>query len=129
MVRRVKNKILRIGMYPAFMAAMILTLPSCGSGPEEYWQQEQLVEEEVLEDVRYDETLSQGKLNLRVTQKTRVEETPVERKYLLFEESYSDFDWDQAGLVFFSILGGIISIGLYFLFAFYVFDETDEENK
>ncbi len=84
------------------LAAMILTLPACGSGPEAYWKEERFVEEEALEDVRYEETLSQGKLKLRVTQKTRVSETPVEGKYLLLEETYSDFDCDHFGLVFFS---------------------------
>jgi hypothetical protein len=125
----VTKTIRKIGMPLAMMAAMILTLPACGGGPEEYWQREQLVEEETLESVKYTETVSAGKLKLKVTQKTQVRETPVERKFLLYEETYADFDWDDAGLVFFSILGGIISVGLYFLVAFVVIDPSDDEKN
>lgn len=123
------KKLRTLGMPLAFIAAMILTLPACGSGPEAYWQREQLVEEEATEPVRYTESVRNGKLNLKVTQETQVRETPVERKYLLFEETYADFNWDDAGLVFFSILGGIVSVGLYFLFAFLVIDPPDDEEK
>lgn len=125
----VTKTIRKVGLPLAFMASMILTLSGCGGGPERYWQPETLVEEEALEPVKYTETVNAGKLTLTVTQKTQVRETPIERQYLLFEESYADFDLDDAGLVFFSVLGGILSIGLYFLVAFVLIDEDDEQNN
>lgn len=124
----VTKSIRKIGLPLALCAAMILTLPACAGGPDEYWQREQLVEEEALEEVKYTESTRQGSLTLKVTQKTRVTETPGERKYLYFEDTYADFDWDDAGLVFFSILGGIISVGLYFLIAFVVIDTDDDKD-
>jgi hypothetical protein len=112
----------------ALLAALILTLPACSGGAEEIWQPEVLLEEQPLEDVRFRESLTAGKLTLTATRKVRATETPIERLYLHHTETWSDFDWDSFGLVFWSVLGGIISVGLYFLFAFVVFDTTDDDE-
>ena len=79
--------------------------------------------------MRFQETPGPGKVKLTVTQETQTRETPIERLTLVHEESYADFDWDSFGLVFWSVVGGIASIGLYFLFAFVIFDPSDDENK
>ncbi|MCB9934221.1 MAG: hypothetical protein H6840_00885 [Planctomycetes bacterium] len=120
----------KTGLPLALLAAFVLCLPACSGGPEEIWQPETLVQEQPLEGAKFTETLAAGKLVLTATRKVRATETPVERLYLHHTETWSDFDWDSFGLVFWSVLGGIVSVGLYFLFAFVVFDTTkDEENK
>ncbi|MBZ0134923.1 MAG: hypothetical protein K8I27_00955 [Planctomycetes bacterium] len=122
-----KNRLLRIGLPFALYACAILTLPSCSS-VDEVWEPEALVEETHLGPMHFKETAAPGKLNLTVTQKTRTRETPMERLVLVHEETFADFDWDSFGLVFWSVLGGIASVGLYFLFAFVIFDTTDNEK-
>jgi hypothetical protein len=118
----------RIGLPLAMCAALVLVLPGCGGGAEEMWTSEMQVEEQALEPIRFEETVAAGRLQLTITQKVRAKETPIERLSLHHTETYSDFDWDGFGLVFFSILGGIASIGLYFVFAFVVFPGDDEEE-
>lgn len=121
------SRLLRIGLPLALYACAVLTLPSCG-GTEEIWEPEIVAEETPLGPMRFQETPAPGQVKLTVTQETRTLETPVERLTLLHEETYGDIDWDSFGLVFWSVLGGIASIGLYFLFAFVIFDETDNEE-
>jgi hypothetical protein len=116
----------RIGLPLALLAAFMLA--GCSGGPEEIWTPDTLVEEQPLEPVKFEETVAAGRLQLTVTQKVRAKETPIERLSLQYEESYADFDWDDAGLVFFSILGGIVSVGLYFLFAFVIYNPDNEED-
>jgi hypothetical protein len=116
----------RIGLPLALFAALILA--GCSGGPTEVWTADTLVEEQPLEPVKFEENVAAGRLQLTVTQKVRARETPIERLTLLHEESYAEFDWDDAGLVFFSILGGIVSVGLYFLFAFVVYNPDDEKK-
>jgi len=124
----VSRTLYKTGLPLALMAALILTLPACGGGPEEIWQPEVLVEEQPLEDVRFKETFTAGKMSLTATRRVRAKETPIERLHLHYTETWSDFDWDSFGLVFWSVLGGIVSVGLYFLFAFVVFDTTDDDE-
>ena len=121
-------KLQRIGLPLALCAALVLVLPGCGGGAEELWSPGTQVEEVPLEPVAFNGTVAAGRLQLTITQKVRARETPIERLTLRHTESYSDFDWDGFGLVFFSILGGIASIGLYFIFAFAVFPEDDEND-
>jgi hypothetical protein len=121
-------KLQRIGLPLALCAALVLALPGCGGGAEEHWISDTIVEQQALEPIKFDENVAAGRLQITITQKVRARETPVERLSLVHTETYSDFDWDGFGLVFFSILGGIASIGLYFVFAFVVFPGDDEED-
>ena len=121
--------IYRTGLPLAFFAAMILTLPACSGGAEELWQTETIVEEKPLEAPRFRETFAAGKLTLTATQKVSARKTPVERLYMVYTDTWSDFDWDSFGLTFFAILGGVLSIGLYFLVAFVLVDPPTDENK
>lgn len=123
-----QTRLLRIGVPLALYACAVLTLPSCSS-VDEVWEPEPQVEVTRLEPMRFKETAAPGKVALTVTQKTRTRETPMERLVLVHEETFADFDWDSFGLVFWSVLGGIASVGLYFLFAFVIFDTTDDEKK
>ena len=119
----------KLGLLLSFCAAMILTLPACAGSQTEQWNAEVLTEVQPLEPAKFKEDMTGGKLTLTMTQKVRAQETPVERLTILHEDSYSDIDWDNVGLVFFSVLGGLVSIGLYFLFGFVVFKKpNDEEN-
>jgi hypothetical protein len=121
-------KLQRIGLPLALCAALVLVLPGCGGGAEELWAADTIVEEQALEPMKFSETVAAGRLQITITQKVHARETPIERLSLVHTETYSDFDWDGFGLVFFSILGGIASIGLYFVFAFAVFPDNDDEN-
>lgn len=121
-------KLRRFGLPLALCAALILTLPGCGGGAEEMWTADTLVDEQPLEPVKFEESFAAGRLQLTITQKVRAKETPIERLTLVHNETYADFDWDEFGLVFFSILGGIISIGLTFVLAFVVYAPDDDED-
>jgi hypothetical protein len=117
----------RIGLPLALCAVLVLVLPGCG-GTEEMWTADTIVEEQALEPMKFSDSVAAGRLQITITQKVHARETPIERLSLVHTEAYSDFDWDGFGLVFFSILGGIASIGLYFVFAFAVFPDNDDEN-
>jgi hypothetical protein len=118
----------KTGLPLALCAALILTLPACG-GPEEIWEPETLIEETAVEPIRFSENVTAGKLTLTATQKVSARETPVERLTLVHTDQWTDFDWDTFGLTFFAILGGIVSIGLYFLVAFVVLDPNEDEDN
>ena len=124
----VSQRMFKLGLTLALLAAVVLTLPACGISDSERWDAEVLVEEQPLEELKFAESFTAGKLTLTVTQKTRTRETPVERLTIVHEETYMEFDFDNFGLVFFSILGGVISVGLYFVFAFVVFDTTKDDE-
>jgi hypothetical protein len=117
----------RIGVIPALLACTILC-GSCSGGPEEMWNPEVRVETEELAPAAYTEARTAGKLTLRLSQKVRITETPSERLHLLHTETYSVFDLDEFSLVFFSVLGAIVTVGLYVLFALYLYNPDDEEN-
>jgi hypothetical protein len=107
---------------------MVITLPACG-GTQEIWQAEVIVDETPLEPMRFRESAAQGSLTLTGTRKTHTRETPVERLTLLHSETYADFDWDSFGLVFWSVAGGLVTIGLYILFAFVIFDFHGDDEE
>ena len=125
---RVHKRLIRIGLPLALYACAVLTLPACG-GTQEVWQPETQVEETPLGPMKFQETPAPGRVKLTVTRETRTRETPAERLTLVHEETSADFDWDSFGLVFWSVLGGIASVGLYFLFAFVIFDSTDDDEE
>jgi photosystem II stability/assembly factor-like uncharacterized protein len=111
----------------ALLACCVLCA-GCSSGPTEIWQPEQRVQVEELEPAAYSETRTAGKLTLQVRQKVRVTETPSEHLLLYYEETYSEFDWDSFGLVFFSILGGVVTIGLTVVLVIYGTQNATDEN-
>ena len=113
MSRRVFN----LGLLLSLCAALILTLPACSGSQMEQWDAEVLSEVQPLEPPKFKEEVTAGKLTLTATQKVRARETPIERLTILHEESYSDIDWDNVGLVVFSILGGIVSIAFWSMVA------------
>jgi hypothetical protein len=117
----------RVGIVPALFACAILCA-SCSGGPDEIWNPEVRIEVEELAPPTYAETRTAGKLTLRLSQKVRVTETPSERLHLLHTETYSVFDLDEFSLIFFSVLGAIVTVGLYVLFALYLYNPDDEEN-
>lgn len=122
-----QTRLLRLGLPFALYACLVLTLPAC-SGTEEIWEPQVEVEETPLGPMRFQETPGPGTVRLTATQETRTRETPVQRLIILHEETYADFDWDSFGLVFWSVLGGIATVGLYFLFAFVILDPPDEDK-
>ena len=124
----VSQLLYRTGLPLAFCAAMILTLPACG-GPQEVWQPDTLVEETPLEATHFSESVTAGKLTLTATRKVSSKETPIERLTLVYSDMWTDFDWDSFGLTFFSILGGILSIGLYFIVAYVIYDPNKNDKK
>ncbi|MCA8915912.1 MAG: hypothetical protein KDB90_10915 [Planctomycetes bacterium] len=120
----------KTGLPLAFCAALILTLPACSGGPEEIWQPEALVEETPVEAMHFNESVSSGKLTLTASQKVVARETPIERLTLLYTDSHIEFDWESFGFTFFAILGGIVSVGLYFVVAYVLYDPNkDDKNK
>lgn len=123
------QRLTNLGLPLAFCAALILTLPACSSSEFKRWDPEVIVDEEPVDEAKFIETVTAGKLTLTATRTFRTRETPIERLTLVHEETYSDMDWDNFGLTFFAILGGIVSVGLYFIFAFVVFDETKENEN
>lgn len=118
----------RTGLPLAFCAAMILTLPAC-AGPEEVWKPDTLVENTPLEGPHFAESTTAGKLDLVATQKVKSRRTPVERKTLVYTDSWIDFDWDNFGVAVFSIVGGILSIGLYFVLGYFVYNKNKNDKK
>jgi len=125
----VSRRVFNLGLLLSLCAALILTLPACSGSQMEQWDAEVLSEVQPLEPPKFKEEVTAGKLTLTATQKVRARETPIERLTILHEESYSDIDWDNVGLVVFSILGGIVSIGLYFVFGFVVFKKSDKNEN
>lgn len=123
------RKLYSLGMVLAFCAAMLLTLPGCGSSQVEKWTPVTLVEDQPLEAPKFSESVSAGQLTLTATQKVRETKTPIERLSVLHEEVDFEFDWDHFGVVIFSILGGIASVGLYFLFGYVVVNKTKKNDN
>jgi hypothetical protein len=113
-------------MMLALYSALVLTLPACG-GVEEIWVPETVVEEEPVEPVRSTETKAGAHTQLTLTRKVRARETAVERLHLRHTESSSDMSFDNFGLVFFSVLGGILTVGLYFAVAFLLVPADEDE--
>jgi hypothetical protein len=114
-----------VAILPALLACAVISA-GCGTSTREVWQPEQRVEIEALTEPSLIEERSAGMLKLRVEQEIRTIETPSERLYLIYKQTYSDFDWDRFGFAFFAVAGAVVMIGLYVLFAFYVID-TDED--
>lgn len=112
---------------PALFACLLLCA-GCGSSVKEIWQPEERVQIESLGGPAWAEERALGSVTLSLHEPARVTTTPSERLYLHHEEKYFSMGWDNFGLVFFGILGSVLSVGLYFLFAFAVFDTAEDEE-
>ncbi|MCC6463963.1 MAG: hypothetical protein IT463_01335 [Planctomycetes bacterium] len=115
----------RLAVALALPLALGLVLAGCGGiSITEEWVPEQEVREEPAAPPRYTAAMEGDRLVITATQDIAVIERPVERLTKHFEQTEVAFTWDEAGLVFFSVLGAIISGGLYAL-GYYLWDSTD----
>ncbi|MBX3459201.1 MAG: hypothetical protein KF696_04415 [Planctomycetes bacterium] len=114
-------------LIPALLASLVLAA-GCGGTSKEIWQREDRVEVQPLGKPAWSEERTLGNVTLALREPAQVTTTPSERLYLHHEEKYLAMGWDNFGLVFFGILGSIASVGLYFLFAFAVFGDSDSDN-
>lgn len=105
--------------------ALGLVLAGCGGiSITEEWVPEVEVREEPAGQPRFVAATEGDRLVVTATQDITVVERPVERLTKHFEQTQAAFTWDEAGLVFFSILGAILSAGLYAL-GYYLWDAGD----
>ena len=118
----------RLGVVPAILSCLVLCV-GCGSGPQEEWTPEMRVDVESLSAPAYTETRTAGRLTLRISERVRITETPSERLHLLYTETYSTVDLDEFSLIFFSVLGAVVTVGLYILVAFYLYNPGDDEGN
>lgn len=116
-----------LGMWLALLA--MLSLPACGTSATERWVREPLAEEIPEGPRRYSTRVETGRLELTANQETLVRKGSVDRLYIDYEETYSDTTIEQVGLVIASVIGGIVSVGLYFLVWFVFVDEADEATS
>lgn len=113
---------------PALMACLSLC-GGCGLSTSQVWLAETRTEVAALDEPRFIESREAGMLTLRCEQEVEVSVTPSERLYLVHKQTYSTWDWDRAGLVFFTVVGAVVSIGLYVVFALYIYNpDSDDEN-
>lgn len=81
-----------------------------------------------LSEPTYTEDRRLGHLNVTVREQVQVTTTPSERLYVMHEDTEFAFDWDSFGLVFFGILGSVVSLGITVFLVFFAVDSNDDEN-
>ncbi|MCC7508564.1 MAG: hypothetical protein IT464_04215 [Planctomycetes bacterium] len=118
----------RLGVIPSLLACSVLCF-GCASSSTEIWQQQDRVDIKTLAAPTYAEDRSLGHLQVTAREQVQVAVTPSERLYLLHEDTEFAFDWDEFGLVFFGILGSVVSLGITVFLAFYLVDSNDDEKK
>lgn len=114
----------KFGIWLALVAMLLVA--GCGTSETKRWVREPLIEEVAEGPRRYEARTETGRLEVTVTQRTLTREGAVDRLYIDFESTYADTTVEQVGFVIASILGGIISVGLYFLVWFLYVDKADE---
>lgn len=111
------------------LLSCVVLCAGCGTSTSQVWLAETHVEVAPLEEPQFRENREAGMLVLRSEQEAAVITTPSERLYLVHKQTYSTWEWDRAGLIFFSVLGAVVTIGLYVLYALYIYNpESDDEN-
>ncbi|MBK8205490.1 MAG: hypothetical protein IPK87_01730 [Planctomycetes bacterium] len=118
----------RLGVIPALLACSVLCV-GCASSSTEIWQQQDRVDIKTLAAPTYSEDRRLGNLTVTVQEQVQVTTTPSERLYLMHENTEFAFDWDSFGLVFFGILGSVVSLGITVFLVFFAVDSNDDENE
>ncbi len=115
-------------MIPALLACGVLSI-GCASSSTDIWQRQDRVEITPLAAPAYTEDRSLGHLHVTASEQVQVAVTPSERLYVKHEDTEFAFDWDSFGLVFFGILGSVVSLGLTVFLVFFAVDSNDDEKK
>ncbi|MHC4841881.1 MAG: hypothetical protein ACYTDT_13165 [Planctomycetota bacterium] len=87
-----------------------VTVTGCGISQTERWDPDFELEETPAAPEIVETSIESGRLSIGISQEVTVRKTPVERLTMMYEETYSEIDWDGVGGVVFAVLGGIIVV-------------------
>lgn len=97
-----------------------LALIGCGVSQTERWDVDFEYEKTPAGPEEVDIRAEDGELIVTISQEMHVKKTPVERLIIVFEETYSEIDWDEVGFTTFAILGGILIVAGSVAGGFYI---------
>lgn len=87
-----------------------LVLTGCGVSQTERWDTDFEYEETPAAPEEVDVRAEGGELVVTISQEMHVKKAPVERLTIMYEETFSEIDWDEVGFTTFGILGGILIV-------------------
>lgn len=97
----------------AVMLALCASLAAGCHSTQESWHPEIQVEETSLGPPRCEGQTAGGNLRLRLFETVREVSTPVLRLYLTHEFLESTINWEDVGLGFLYVVGGVVVVTVY----------------